>query len=182
MFGVCYATYTKVRDADTKKRDGCLTLKLSDFRRPKNPFKIDDLVVAYFYPFAFEQLLHQVRTVEMVFARKHADSVHDAMCGNVFGTIVHRPTDHSCRTRRSDSFCDGTVRRDFSVWNLLCDFVDALKKVLLFHLIVVLDDVAQCNQSDQSGDGTDYVIHVLDDESRAVLHFFEKRDEAVESE
>lgn len=155
---------------------------LPDFGFPKNLLKIDNLVAAHFYTLAFEQLLHQVRTVEMVFARKHAHAVHDAMCGNVFGTVVHRPTDHSCRTRRSDGFCNGAVRSDFAVRDLACDFVNAFKEVLFFHLIVILDDVAQRDQSDQSGDRTDHIIHMLDDEGRTVLHFLEKRDEAVESE
>lgn len=46
----------------------CYCLLTTNFRCPKVFFKIDDLVVAYFDAFVFEELLHEVGAIKMVFA------------------------------------------------------------------------------------------------------------------
>ena len=108
-------------------------------RIPKQLLKIDDLVIFNFHAFAFEQLLHQVRAVEMVFAREHADAIHDAVRRDIFALArrIHRPADHSRRTRTAQNFSDRAIGRDFAIWNLPRDVVHAFEEIVVVGIFLL---------------------------------------------
>lgn len=61
-------------------------------------FKIEDPVIIYKYPFAFEQFLHQVFMPEMMLSGQDTVTVYNPVCRYVFWLKVggiHGPANHS---------------------------------------------------------------------------------------
>ena len=102
------------------------------FRLPKIGVKIHNLVIDHFNPFAFEQLLHQIRSVKMMFSRKQSFSVDHSVCRNIFQmmTGIHRPADHPGGARHSQCFRNSAIRSDLAVRNLSGDSIDFFEKIV----------------------------------------------------
>ncbi len=100
-------------------------------------FEIDDLIVFYFYPFRFKQLLHQIRTVKMVLPRQHSDAIDHPVCGHVFPITrrIHRPTHHPCRSGTSEHLGNGAIGSHFSVGYLPRNLINAFKKIVVARVL-----------------------------------------------
>lgn len=106
-------------------------------RIPEILFQIDDLVVLDLDAFGFEQLLHEIRSVEMVLSGEQSFSVHDAVRGHIFTLAgsIHRPADHACRPGTAEHFGNRTIGSDFSIRDLARDVVYAFKKIVVVRIL-----------------------------------------------
>lgn len=106
-------------------------------RIPKVFFKIDNLVVPDLDAFGFEELLHEVGAVKMVFSGEQSLAVHDTVRGHILAPAgsIHRPADHACRPCAAKDFRNSAIGCDFPVRDLACDVIHALEKMVVVRIL-----------------------------------------------
>lgn len=103
--------------------------------------KVLDLVIHHRDAFIFEELLHELRGTEVVFAGKPSHAVHHAVCGNAFrGCVggIHGPAHHPGRSPAAEVFGNGPVRSNPSRGDEPDDLVNLFEEGRLAHVLFIL--------------------------------------------
>jgi hypothetical protein len=85
--------------------------------------------------FVKQELLHEVRMSEMMFARECAETIDNTMCWHVCpNALAQRVADHSRRKCCAKCFCNFAVSGNLALWNLTNQRIDLRVKIFLFLL------------------------------------------------